>query len=102
MRSPIRARWSRSRRWPPNGRRRLLDRRVRERDRVAQEEDPRVGLEAVAVVVAQRRVDDLHRAGAVVADEEDPAPALVVRPVALDPGATDAEPDLVHVGVDRT
>ena len=50
---------------------RLLDRRAGERDRLAQEEDARVGREAVAGVVAQDRVDDLHRARAVVADEED-------------------------------
>ena len=56
-------------------------------------------LEAVAGVAAQGRALDRHRAGAVVADEEDGAAALV-GVVVLDDRAGDVDGEEVAVGVD--
>src|SRR5690349_21956718 len=57
-------------------------------------------LEAVALVLAQRGVFDRHRAGAVVADEEHRAAALV-GVVVLDDRAGDLHGEQVAVAVDR-
>src|SRR5690348_5082731 len=81
-----------------SGKRRIADGRISR----AQEEDPFESrrLEAVALVFPQRGALDGHRAGAVVADEEDRATSLV-RVVVLDHGAGDLHREQVAVAVDR-
>src|SRR3954466_13660908 len=66
---------------------------------LAQVEDALEGLEAVARVLAQRRVADGQRAGAVVADEEDRAAALV-GVVLLHHRAVEDQLEVVAVQVD--
>src|SRR5919108_4605782 len=64
----------------------------------AEEEDARIGLEAVARVAPQRRGADLEDAAAVVADEEDRAAALTCV-VAGHPRAGEQHAEVVAVRV---
>src|SRR3954470_15998663 len=66
-----------------------------------EEEDAWLGLETGADVPVQRRPRDREGSGAVVADVEDRAAALV-GVVVLDGGSADLDGVAVPVGVDRT